>query len=98
MSNKLKRQKFLVGQRVHVSKDMPIYMDHFEKDFDGIVDHYNNKEYSIAVIEDEKVVNSISWYEENQLTSVEEVTLENIVKGLQMIEDYNNKEQGSTDE
>lgn len=80
-------QKFHRGDKVHIAKNMPKYMSHFESDFDGIVigsyaDQFggsDTKSYSILKCDDG---NEISWYEENQLTFITHVG----EKGINVVE------------
>lgn len=78
----LPNQKFLRGQRVKVSKSAPnIY-----KDCEAIVEYSysqkysvksgfgtkeNAKSYCLLIIEDKKPINSVSWYEEEDLALVD---------------------------
>lgn len=88
------KQKFRKLTFVHVSKEMPKCMAHFASDFDAIIDGtYSQlyggsdiKQYSIFKIKDGKVVNSISWYYESQLTALDSQDRE---KAEDMIEEYN---------
>ena len=90
------KQKFRKLTFVHISKEMPRSMSHFDSDFDGIVDGTYSQmyggddinSYSIYKIKDGKVVNSISWYYESQLTELEDQDRE---KAEDMIEEYNLK-------
>ena len=86
-------QKFPRGCFVKVCDKMPSHMSHFESGFFGIVEYtYAQKyggsdvgSYSLIVLDDEgKPVNSISWYEENQLTLVDN----DIEAGKRIIEAY----------
>ena len=89
----LPAQKFKRGSKVHVCKDMPSYMSHFESDFDAIVKYTyaqkyggsNVDSYALAVLNAAGVVvNYISWYEENQLTLISDDT----EAGLKLIAQY----------
>jgi hypothetical protein len=88
------KQKFRKLTLVHVCKDMPSYQSHFESDFDAIVcgtysQIYGGDDidsYSLYKIKDGKIVNHISWYEENQLTELEGQDRE---RAEEMIEEYN---------
>lgn len=88
------RQKFRMLSFVHVTNDMPIYMQHFPKGFKGIVHGTysqmfggeNIKSYSIYQTKDNKIVNQISWYEENQLKLCKK---QNRKLAEEMIEEYN---------
>lgn len=99
---KRSKQKFLRGMRVHVAKNMPPSMRHFESNFEGIVigsygDMYhaqliggagdqNYQNYSIAVLDKHKnkIVNSISWYWEDQLTLLNA----DIFEGILLLQEY----------
>ena len=39
------KQKFPRGSFVHVTKNLPIYMSHFEKDFDAVVEYTYAQRY-----------------------------------------------------
>lgn len=72
------KQKFPKFSFVKVSKNMPSYMSHFESGFIGIVEGtyrqlYGGsdiKNYALYVLNKKrtKIINQISWYEEDQLT------------------------------
>jgi len=91
------KQKFKPYSFVHVCKEMPEYMSHFDSDFDAIVEGTYSQlyggtdidDYSIYQIKDGKIVNRISWYHENQLTLLPEQDYD---KALEMAEAYNFKE------
>jgi hypothetical protein len=88
------KQKYPAYSFVHVCKEMPPYMKHFHCDFDAIVGYTysqkyggkNIKSYSLYQIANGKVVNSIAWYDESQLTMLENQSKE---KAEEMIEQYN---------
>jgi hypothetical protein len=88
------KQKFGKLTFVNVTKDMPFYMKHFDCGFKGIVDGTysqiyggrNINSYAIYKLEDGKVVNRISWYEENQL-EFDEGQNRDLAENL--IEEYN---------
>ena len=70
------KQKFVRGDMVHVAKEMPPSMAHFENDFDAIIigsysDLYGGSiqspSYSVLVCKDG---NEIAWYDEHQLTFI----------------------------
>ena len=75
------KQKFGKLTFVHVCKEMPEWMSHFESDFDAIVNGtysqiYGGNDidsYSLFVLskDGKKIINSISWYHEHQLTKLE---------------------------
>ena len=87
------KQKFRKLTFVHVCKDMPAMMSHFESDFDAIVDGtysqiYGGEDifsYALFMIKDGKIVNRVSWYKEDQLTELETQDRE---KAEEMIEEY----------
>jgi len=87
------RQKFGKLTFVHVCEDMPETMKHFDSGFDAIIDGtysqiyggVNTYDYRVYKIENDKIVNRISWYKENQLTLPE---IQNKEKAEEMIEDY----------
>jgi len=74
------KQKYPKLLFVHVCKEMPSDMSHFDSDFDAIVEGtyaqlHGGRDvdsYSIYKIRGGRIVNTISWYEEYQLTSLEE--------------------------
>ncbi len=88
------QQKFRMLTFVKVSKEMPQSMSHFTKDFIGIIKGSysqlyrgsNTHEYSIYQIENDKIINNISWYPESLLT---ECKKQNRKKSEEMIEQYN---------
>ncbi len=90
------KQKFRKLTFVHVQKEMPPSMQHFESDFDAIVEGTysqlyggtNVDSYSLYQLEKGKIVNKISWYYENQLTALEK---QNNLKAETLIEAYNFK-------
>lgn len=55
---------------------MPAHMAHFDKGFDAIVEHTYSQafggndvdSYSLYKINNGKIVDNLSWYEEHQLT------------------------------
>lgn len=87
------KQKFGMLSFVHVCAEMPSYMNHFDSDFDGIVDGtysqlYGGQDinsYALYKIKDGKIVNRISWYEESQLTLLPEQDRD---KAERLIENY----------
>lgn len=88
------KQKFGRLTFVHVCKEMPTDMSHFDSDFDAIVEGtysqlYNDKDidsYALYQIKDGKIWNRISWYKEDQLTALPD---QDPVKAEEMIETYN---------
>lgn len=84
-------QKFNRGDKVHIRKDMPRHMAHFDSDFQAVImgsyfDLYggsetrNQQRYAILRIADS---NEIAWYEEDQLTLIGKVT-ENEIRELKL--------------
>jgi len=88
------KQKFRKLSFVHVTKDMPDYMGHFDSDFDAIVDGtysqiYGGRglgSYALYKIEEGKVVNRLSWYKESQLILL---PVQDYEKAEGMVEIYN---------
>ena len=90
------KQKFRKFTMVRVSEEMPSYMSHFDCGFDAIVDGtYSQlygggdvKSYSLYVLSKDRkeIVNSVSWYEEDQLTELLE---QNREKAEELVEKYN---------
>jgi hypothetical protein len=82
------------SQFVHVCKEMPFEMSHFNSDFDAIVagtysQEYGGKnidQYCLWEIRDSRVVNKTAWYDEHQLTLLPD---QDQRKAESMIEDYN---------
>jgi hypothetical protein len=72
------KQKFKAYSFVRVCDKMPVHMKHFPSGFDAIVGGtysqlyggHNIKSYNLYPIKNGKVVNSISWYQEEQLTTI----------------------------
>ncbi len=75
------KQKFKQYSFVHVCKEMPSWMEHFPSDFDAIVmgtysqlyGGTNVKSYCLYPLNNGKIYNQIAWYEESQLTQIENV-------------------------
>jgi len=91
------KQKFLRGQRVHITKDMPEWMHHFTCDCDAIVqasyrDQFggnDHRSYSLLLLNKRgKPVEDCSWYEEDQLTLVDG----DRDKGEALIQSYNERD------
>jgi hypothetical protein len=89
------KQKFAMHRFVHVLKVLPETMSHFDNDFDGIVagtysqlyggnDIYS---YSLYKIKEGKIVDKISWYNEEQLLKVKKSKYP--LSAARMIETYN---------
>lgn len=87
------KQKFGIYEFVHIRKDLPAFMSHFDSDFDAIVQGSyadlcsgnNIHEYAVYKIKDEKIIDVIAWYSENQLSSLDK---QDIVKARMMIDEY----------
>ena len=88
------KQKFGMLKFVKVCKEMPVSMQHFESDFVAIVDgtysqkyggNMTTQQYSVYRIQDGKVVGTIAWYNEDQLTLCDE---QDYGKAIKMVEDY----------
>jgi len=89
------RQKFRRLTFVKVDDEMPPMMTYFEAGFIGIVDcTYSQaygggaeqlKKYSLFQIEGDKIVNTISWYHEHQLTALAEQDRD---KAEEMVDEY----------
>lgn len=91
----LPTQKFKRGSKVHICKNMPKSMFHFENNFDAIVEYTyaqkyggnNIDSYSVIVLNDSgQPINSIAWYHENQLSLLDD----DIEVGKKIIEKYKN--------
>ncbi len=87
------QQKFKRGAFVKVTDEMPPWMSHFEKGFLGIVEYTyaqkyrcgNYNEYCLTQLDDAgKPINSLAWYDENQLTLVDD----DLKAGVRIIEQY----------
>lgn len=91
------KQKFGKLSFVRVCDKMPPHMSHFEAGFDAIVEGtysqlYGGSDitsYSLYKIENGKIVNQMSWYEENQLSLLPDQDRD---KAEEMIEKYNLEE------
>lgn len=74
-----KEQKFHIGERVHITKDLPPSMRHFKKDCNATVEYVYAHAYggndigSYSLIIDN--YGSSAWYKENQLTRLSEEAL-----------------------
>jgi hypothetical protein len=91
-----RRQKFLPFQRVRITDKMPKSMSHFDHDMDAIIcgtyasqhgaySERNFREYSLYLIgKNGKIFNRVSWYEEDQLTLIDNKTEEN----HRLVEEY----------
>jgi hypothetical protein len=88
------KQKFRKLTFVKVDDEMPKDMKHFEGGFIGIVAGTHSQEYggsntwdySVYQIENGKIVDEISWYNESQLTKQPN---QDRKKAEEMIEEYN---------
>lgn len=71
-----KKQKYLRGHRVFITKDLPKFMSHFERGCEAIVDHSYSDQYggddveSFALLLLEPYLYRVAWYKEDQLTLV----------------------------
>lgn len=91
------KQKFRWLTFVKVTDNMPETMKHFPKGFKAVVQGtykqlYGGEDvdsYSLYVIKDNEIVNTLSWYYENQLTELPE---QDRLKAMDMVEDYMNKQ------
>jgi hypothetical protein len=89
----MKKQKFPRFSFVHVSKNMPQCMSHFDNDFDAIVEGtykqlhggYDVNSYAVYQIKKGVIVDNIAWYRENQLTLLPKQAK---VKALSMVDKY----------
>lgn len=74
----MNRPKFRHLTFVRIAKKLCSSMSHFECDCDAIVDstyaeQYGGndiKNYTLFIIQNDKVVNRVAWYEEHQLTAL----------------------------
>jgi len=92
------KQKFRRSTFVKVDNEMPNHMSHFFCGFVGIVDAtYSQKfggkdikSYAVYQLNDDrtKVINRISWYDEEQLTALPDEEQDRD-KAEDMIEEYN---------
>lgn len=74
-------QKFLRGQLVYVTDEMPPYMRHFKSDMLAIIDHSYSDAHSSGSVdecysilyfsEDYKILTTSAWYETEQLTLID---------------------------
>ena len=87
------KQKFLIGECVHIDQDLGNHMSHFDNDIDAIVcGTYSQlcsgkdiSSYQLLLLKNGKPYNKSSWYDEHQLTLVNS----NIRKGMELTEEYN---------
>jgi hypothetical protein len=85
------KQKFKAFSFVRVCDEMPQHMVHFDKGFDAVVrgtysQIYGGKDidsYSLFKIRNGKIIATISWYDEDQLTQID-----NAGDPQEMVEDY----------
>jgi hypothetical protein len=89
-------QKFLRGEKVHVAKELGRMMSHFTNDIDAIVvasysDQYrhgrlgeseNEESYTLLLLLEKPT--QCSWYDESQLTKVENFSRDDGEKLLQL--------------
>ena len=89
------KQKFRKFTYVHVCKEMPDFMSHFDSDFDAIVEGSYSQlcgggndvtSYMLYQLENGKIVNNCGWYDEEQLTALETQDRD---KAEELIEEYN---------
>jgi hypothetical protein len=88
------KQKFSRLSFIHICKEMPSFMMHYESDFDGIIDGSHSQlhggkdihEYAVYQIKEGKIVNRIAWYNESQITLLDK---QDRAKAEEMIEEYN---------
>ena len=89
-------QKFKSGVEVRVCDMMPPMMSHFQCGFNAIVEYTykerygngNHDSYSLVVLdENSNPVNSVAWYNQYQLTLVDNDRL----RGLDIIDQYKQK-------
>lgn len=75
------KQKFPRGTLVRITANLPECMSHFDSDCEAIVDHTyheaygggNVKSYSLLLLDESREpVQRVSWYEEDQLSLVED--------------------------
>lgn len=93
------KQKFRMFTFVHCCREIPLYLKSFKGGFSAIVggtysQQYggdNIKSYSLHILEDGKVVNSMSWFDENELMQLPE---QDRAKAEEMVEEYNLEEEG----
>jgi len=70
------KQKFQIGDKVKVAKDLGPMMSHFKSDFIGTVEYTYGQMFggdnfdSYSLIDENG--NSVAWYEEHQLTLVKD--------------------------
>lgn len=89
------KQKFRKLTFVKVCDEMPRYMSHFHSGFVGIVDGTYSQihggggrdltQYCLFRVKDGKVVGRGAWYDEDQLTEMDE---QDSLKAEEMIEEY----------
>lgn len=87
-------QKFPRGTKVRVG-EMPPYKSHFDANFDGIIEHtyaqkfggYDIENYCLIQLKNGKPVNSIAWYQTDQITFIGSDTQ----AGIKIIEEYENQ-------
>jgi len=89
------KQKFRKLTFVKVCDEMPKWMEHFDSGFVGIVDGTYSQiygggggrlsQYSLFKVEGDKITNALAWYDEEQLTALDE---QDSLKAEEMIEIY----------
>lgn len=88
------KQKFRRFTFVHVCKEMPEHMSHFESDFDAIIKGTSSQldggkdieQYSVYRLKNNKIINEIAWYYESQLRALKK---QNRLKAEELVEKYN---------
>ena len=90
------KQKFKKYDFVRV-KEYDKHFALFGMEFDAIVEYTyfqkygggedNRKDYSVYVLKNGKIVSSVSWYDEDQLTFVRK----NVIMAKRLIEEYEEK-------
>jgi len=94
-----KKQRYPRGTRVFISRNLPSSMSHFPKGIEAIVQYTYDQEFGDGKLEegeehkyslillnsDGEPEDSVSWYEESQLTLLDGMKEE----GLLLIEEYN---------
>lgn len=90
------RQKFRQHTFVKVTGNMPPTMAHFDKGFIGIVcgtysQAYGGKDidsYCLYKLKDGKIVDRVSWYQEDQLTALPKAQ-QSRTRAENLVEAYN---------
>ena len=98
----MKKQKFQYGDLVHITKDMPSWMTHFENNQDAIILGSYSDIYSEEVGEDDDKKYSVfikdkgehSWYREEVLTLIKKNQQELLIKWREKLKRKNKKRVG----